>query len=231
MKKLLGALTRFSFLRFAIIGALGAPVDWGVLQLMVHWGTGPYLGRMISWFCAATFTWTGNRYFTFAASRARGFVGAGKEFGLIPCGLGARNTLRLESKMALYGHEISEKINVWEAGLDRYCRLEKGAFIGKNALEAAKAKGLTRTLVGLEMVDRGIARDEYACCNERGEAIGRVTSGSPSPTLCKNIALAYVPPAYAAAGTTIWVEIRTQKCKAQVVPTPFYKRPKKTAVA
>jgi putative flippase GtrA len=80
VKKLLGALARFSFLRFAIIGALGAPVDWGVLQLMVHWGTGPYLGRMISWFCAATFTWTGNRYFTFAASRARGFVGAGKEW-------------------------------------------------------------------------------------------------------------------------------------------------------
>jgi glycine cleavage system T protein (aminomethyltransferase) len=154
---------------------------------------------------------------------------AGREFGVIPCGLGARNTLRLESKMALYGHEISDKINVWEAGLDRYCKMEKGEFIGRAALERAKAAGLTRTLVGLEMVDRGIARDEYFCCNESGEVIGVVTSGSPSPTLGKNIALAYVPPAMTALGTPIYVQIRTQKCKAQVVATPFYKRPKKAA--
>jgi aminomethyltransferase len=153
---------------------------------------------------------------------------AGREFGIIPCGLGARNTLRLESKMALYGHEISDKISVWEAGLDRYCKMEKGNFIGRAALERAKAAGLTRTLVGLEMVDRGIARDEYCCCNESGEVIGVVTSGSPSPTLCKNIALAYVPPTMTALGTPIYVQIRTQKCKAQVVETPFYKRPKKT---
>jgi aminomethyltransferase len=152
---------------------------------------------------------------------------AGREFGIIPCGLGARNTLRLESKMALYGHEISDKINVWEAGLDRYCKMEKGDFIGRAALERAKAAGLTRALVGLEMVDRGIARDEYCCCNESGEVIGVVTSGSPSPTLCKNIALAYVPPAMSALGTPVYVQIRTQKCKAQVVATPFYRRPKK----
>lgn len=154
---------------------------------------------------------------------------AGRGFGIIPCGLGARNTLRLEAKMALYGHEISDKINVWEAGLDRYCKLEKGDFIGRAALERAKAAGLTRALVGLEMVDRGIARDEYCCCNEKGEAIGVVTSGSPSPTLGKNIALAYVPPSMTALGTPIYVQIRTQKCKAQVVATPFYKRPKKNA--
>ena len=131
--------------------------------------------------------------------------------------------------MALYGHEISDKINVWEAGLDRYCKMEKGDFIGRAALERAKAAGLTRTLVGLEMIDRGIARDEYRCCNEVGEAIGIITSGSPSPTLGKNIALAYVPPSYSAVGTILYVEVRTQKCKAQVVPTPFYKRAKKTA--
>ena len=153
---------------------------------------------------------------------------AGRQFGIIPCGLGARNTLRLESKMALYGHEISDKINVWEAGLDRYCKMEKGDFIGRAALERAKAAGLTRALVGLEMVDRGIARDEYCCCNESGEAIGVITSGSPSPTLCKNIALAYIPPTMTALGTPIYVQIRTQKCKALVVATPFYKRPKKT---
>jgi aminomethyltransferase len=154
---------------------------------------------------------------------------AGREFGIVPCGLGARNTLRLESKMALYGHEISEKINVWEAGLDRYCKMEKGDFIGRAALERAKVAGRTRTLIGLEMIERGIARDEYRCCNEAGEAIGLITSGSPSPTLGKNIALAYVPPAYSAVGTSLYVEIRSQKCRAQVVSTPFYKRPKKTS--
>jgi aminomethyltransferase len=157
-------------------------------------------------------------------------IEAGREFAIVPCGLGARNTLRLESKMALYGHEISDKINVWEAGLDRYCKMEKGDFVGRAALEKAKAAGLKRTLVGIEMLDRGIARDEYCCCNESGEAIGVVTSGSPSPTLGKNIALAYVPPAFSAVGTILYVEIRGQKCKAQVVPTPFYKRAKKTAV-
>ena len=155
---------------------------------------------------------------------------AGREFGIVPCGLGCRNTLRLESKMALYGHEISDKINVWETGLDRYCKMEKGDFIGRAALERAKAAGLKRTLIGIEMIDRGIARDEYCCCNEKGEAIGVVTSGSPSPTLGRNIALAYVPPVFSAVGTVLYVEIRGQKCKAQVVPTPFYKRPKKTVV-
>src|SRR5229473_2766761 len=154
---------------------------------------------------------------------------AGREFGILPCGLGARNTLRLEAKMALYGHEISDKINVWEAGLDRYCKMEKGDFIGRGALERAKSAALTRTLVGLEMVERGIARDGYCCCNEAGEIIGVVTSGSPSPTLGKNIALAYVPPAMSAIGTPVYVEIRGQKAKAQVVPTPFYKRSRKAA--
>lgn len=154
-------------------------------------------------------------------------VAAGTEFGLVPCGLGARNTLRLESKMALYGHEISETINVWEAGLDRYCKLEKGDFVGRAALEAAKSAGTRRTLVGIEMVDRGIARDGYCCCDDAGAEIGVVTSGSPSPTLGKNIALAYVPPAFAALGTSVHVQIRAQKCKAVVVATPFYKRPKK----
>ncbi len=155
---------------------------------------------------------------------------AGSEFGILACGLGARNTLRLEAKMALFGHEISDTINVWEAGLDRYCKMEKGDFIGRAALERAKAAGLKRTLVGIEMIERGIARDEYRCFNEAGEAIGVITSGSPSPTLCKNIALAYVPPALTEIGTPIYVEIRSQKCKAQVVPTPFYKRPKKAGL-
>jgi glycine cleavage system T protein (aminomethyltransferase) len=154
---------------------------------------------------------------------------AGKEFKILACGLGARNTLRLESKMALYEHEISDSINVWEAGLERYCKMDKGEFLGRGSLEKARAVGVTRTLVGLEMVERGIARDGYQCTDESGHAIGVVTSGSPSPSLGKNIALAYVPPAMSAIGTTICVEVRTQRCKAQVVATPFYKRIRKAS--
>jgi len=154
---------------------------------------------------------------------------AGKEFGILPCGLGARNTLRLEAKMALYGNEISETINVWEAGLDRYCKMEKAEFVGRAALAKASANGLKRTLVGLEMIERGIARDEHKVFDLAGEQVGVVTSGSPSPTLCKNIALAYVPPALASVGTTLLVEVRSQRVKAQVVATPFYKRPRQPA--
>jgi aminomethyltransferase len=151
---------------------------------------------------------------------------AGREFGILACGLGARNTLRLEARLSLYGHEISQSINVWEAGLDRFCKMDKGDFIGLAALERGKAAGPARDLVGIEMIDRGIARDGYRCCMETGEAIGVITSGSPSPTLGKNIALAFVPPAMATIGTTIYIEIRGQKCKARVIPTPFYKRAK-----
>ena len=152
---------------------------------------------------------------------------AGKELGVVPCGLGARNTLRLEGKLPLYGHEISDTINVWEAGLDRFCKMEKSEFIGRDALEKAKAGGLQRTLVGLEMVERGIARDGYKVLDESGREIGYVTSGSFAPFLKKNIALAYVPTQFSAVGSTVKVEIRGQGVRAQVVPTPFYKRPKK----
>jgi aminomethyltransferase len=155
---------------------------------------------------------------------------AGKEFGIVPCGLGARNTLRLEAKMALYGHEISDTINVLEAGLDRYAKFEKPDFIGKAALEKVKAEGIKRTLVGLEMIERGIARDDYKVFDESGaKEIGYITSGSPSPFLKKNIALAYVPPEYSAIDTIVTVEVRANKVKAKVVPTPFYKKPKKAA--
>jgi aminomethyltransferase len=156
-------------------------------------------------------------------------LNAGKEFGLVPCGLGARNTLRLEGKLPLYGHEISDTINVWEAGLDRFCKMEKPEFVGRAALEKAKATSVKRTLVGLEMIERGIARDSYKVLDSGGREIGYVTSGSPAPFLKKNIALAYVPPEFASMGTAVKVEIRQQGVGAQVVPTPFYKRPKKTA--
>lgn len=152
---------------------------------------------------------------------------AGKEFGVVPCGLGARNTLRLEAKLPLYGHEISDTINVWEAGLDRFCKMEKPDFIGRDSLEKAKTQGTKRVLVGLEMIDRGIARDAYKVLDPAGREIGYVTSGSPAPFLKKNIALAYVAPEFALLGSEVKVEIRGQGVKAQVVPTPFYKRPKK----
>ena len=152
---------------------------------------------------------------------------AGKEFGVLPCGLGARNTLRLEGKLPLYGHEISDTINVWEAGLDRFCKMDKPEFIGRDALEKGKAAGLKKTLVGLEMVERGIARDGYKVLDDSGREIGYVTSGSPAPFLKRNIALAYVPPEFGEIGKTVKVEIRGQGAGAKVVPTPFYKRPKK----
>jgi glycine cleavage system T protein (aminomethyltransferase) len=151
---------------------------------------------------------------------------AGKEFGGVACGLGSRNTLRLEGKLPLYGHEISDSINVWEAGLDRFCKMEKQEFIGRPALEQSKNAGLKRTLVGLEMVERGIARDGYKVLDDDGREIGYVTSGSHAPFLKKNIALAYVPLEHSAIGSSVKVEIRGQGVKAQVVPTPFYKRPK-----
>jgi aminomethyltransferase len=154
-------------------------------------------------------------------------LSTGKEFCAVPCGLGARNTLRLEGKLPLYGHEISDTINVWEAGLDRFCKMEKSEFIGREALEKEKSESLKRTLVGLEMVERGIARDGYKVLNDAGQEIGYVTSGSPAPFLKKNIALAYVPPELAEIGGTLKVEIRGQGVAARVVPTPFYKRPKR----
>ena len=153
---------------------------------------------------------------------------AGKEFGAIPAGLGARNTLRLEGKLPLYGHEISDSLNVWEAGLDRFCKIDKAEFTGQDSLVKAKAAGVKRTLIGLEMLERGIARDGYKVQDLQGNEIGYVTSGSYAPFLKKNIALAYVPPEHSTVDSDLAVEIRGQAVKARVIPTPFYKRPKKT---
>jgi aminomethyltransferase len=153
---------------------------------------------------------------------------AGAEFGIRPCGLGARNTLRLEAGMSLYGHEISDQINVFEAGLERWLKLDKEEFIGKQALLAVQSGGgPTRKLVGLEMVDRGIARDGYSVLSLSGEVLGQVTSGSPAPFLKTNIALALVPPAVAASGEDVIVQCRANSVRAKQVPVPFYKRPKK----
>jgi aminomethyltransferase len=159
---------------------------------------------------------------------------AGRDFGIRPCGLGARNTLRLEAGMSLYGHEISEDINVFEAGLDRWLKLQKGdfgdngSFIGRDALLAVQESGgPKRKIVGLEMLDRGIARDGYSVHSLSEERIGVVTSGSPAPFLKTNIALALVPAEVAASGADLIVECRANKVRAKQVPLPFYKRAKK----
>ena len=153
---------------------------------------------------------------------------AGAEFGMRPCGLGARNTLRLEAGMSLYGHEISEEINVLEAGLTHWLKLDKGSFIGRDALMAVQASGgPKREIVGLEMVDRGIARDGYPVLDLGGREIGTVTSGSPAPFLKTNIAMALVPAEYAASGRDVLVQVRSNQVRAKQVPLPFYKRPKK----
>ena len=154
---------------------------------------------------------------------------AGAEFGIIPCGLGARNTLRLEAGMALYGHEISDTINVFEANLGRYAKLDKPSFVGRDALLAIQeAGGPGRKLVGLEITGRGFGRDGYPVATPTGERIGEITSGGPSPFLKKAIAMAYVTPEHAAVDTELAVEIRGQLVAAKVIPLPFYKRPKKT---
>ncbi len=153
---------------------------------------------------------------------------AGREFAIRPCGLGARNTLRLEAGMPLYGHEISDSINVFEAGLDRWLKLDKGNFIGRDALLSVQAAGgPSRKLVALEMVERGIARDGYPVLDLDGNEIGVVTSGSPAPFLKTNIAFAFVPAAVAVAGQDVLVQIRANRVRAKQVPAPFYKRPKK----
>ncbi len=152
---------------------------------------------------------------------------AGRAVDLLPCGLGARNTLRLEAAMPLYGHEINEQTNVFEAGLERFCKLDKPEFFGKPALIAAReAGGPRRKLVGLEMTGRGIGRDGYPVLDAAGQKIGVVTSGSPAPFLQKNIALAYVPVEQSAVGTELAVEVRSQPVTARVTALPFYRRKK-----
>ena len=153
---------------------------------------------------------------------------AGAEFGIRPCGLGARNTLRLEAGMSLYGHEISEDINVFEGGLTHWLKLDKGPFIGHEALaKVQESGGPKRKVVGLEMVERGIARDGYPVLDLDGKEIGVVTSGSPAPFLKTNIAMALVPAEVAASESDVLVQVRANQVRAKQVALPFYKRPKK----
>jgi aminomethyltransferase len=149
----------------------------------------------------------------------------GTENGILPAGLAARNTLRLEAGMSLYGHELSDEITPLEANLGWITKLQKGDFTGSDHLRKQKENGVTRQLVGFEMTDRGIARDDFEVYVE-GEQVGYVTSGSPAPFLKKNIGFAFVPVGFANEGREITIDVRGKKLAAKIVPVPFYKRQK-----
>jgi len=149
----------------------------------------------------------------------------GNDDGVLPCGLAARNTLRLEAGMCLYGHEIDETTTLLEANLGWICKLNKGDFIGRELLQKQKGEGVKRKLVGFDVTDRGIARDGQDVLIG-GARAGQVTSGSPAPFLKKNIGMAYVPVEFANAGQTIEIDVRGRRVGAQLVPLPFYKRAK-----
>jgi len=161
---------------------------------------------------------------TAAPALFHALMSAGKAFGIEPVGLGARDTLRLEARLALYGNDIDETTNPLEAGLGWVVKLEKPSFVGKDALVRIKAEGPKRAFVGFEMRGRGIARHGYPLLDASGATVGVCTSGSPSPTLGKNIGLGYVPVALSKLGTTIQVDCRGKAIEAVVVETPFYKR-------
>ena len=152
---------------------------------------------------------------------------AGQPFGLAPVGLAARNTLRLEAKLLLYGNDMDETTSVLEANLGWICKFQKGDFIGRDELLRQHNTGVKRILAGFEMIDRGIARDHYLAELD-GERIGFVTSGSPAPFLKKNIGLAYLPVEHATAGAQFDVVIHGKPVRAQVVQTPFYQRAQST---
>ena len=149
----------------------------------------------------------------------------GTPTGVLPCGLAARNTLRLEAGMALYGNDIDDTTTLLEANLGWICKLDKGDFTGREALARQKEEGIKRKLVGFEVTDRGIARDHQEVLVD-GQRVGHVTSGSPAPFLKKNIGLAYVPVEYATVGQAIQIDVRGRLVGAQVVKTPFYKKQK-----
>jgi len=202
-------------------------VDLGAIRY--YWfADGPVSGTPARIACTG---YTGETGYEVYATPAEGprlwreILEAGREFGIRPCGLGARNTLRLEAKMALYGHEIDASITPWEADLAWMVKLDKGDFVGRAALVKQKEQGIRRKLAGFEMRGRGIGRDGYEVWLD-GQPAGWVTSGSPAPALNKNIGLCYLPVAESRPGRAIEVVIRSQPVAAVTVETPFYKRAK-----
>ncbi len=146
---------------------------------------------------------------------------AGKDFGIMPIGLGARDTLRLEMGFCLYGNDIDDTTNPIEAGLGWITKLAKGDFVDSDLLKSVKENGPTRKLVGFKMVDRGIPRHDYPIVDKAGEPIGKVTSGTQAPSLGEAVGMGYVQTAYAAPGSTIYVQVRNKNLQAEVVKLPF----------
>jgi aminomethyltransferase len=208
-----------------VMTELGAPQ--GVLSLPSFGVTRATLASVAVW--AARTGYTGEDGFElFCASEDavalwRALLEAGKRHGLQPAGLGARDTLRLEARLMLYGNDITEQTHPFEAGLGWVVKLDAGDFIGRAALREIKAKGFERKLVGFEMTGRGIARHGYPIM-AGGQRVGEVTSGAPGPTVGRNIGLGYVPKALDKVGTQLGIGIRGKVVDAVVVTTPFYKR-------
>ncbi|GAE36307.1 glycine cleavage system aminomethyltransferase GcvT [Halalkalibacter akibai] len=149
---------------------------------------------------------------------------AGKADGLVPCGLGARDTLRFEARLPLYGQELTKDISPLEAGIGFAVKVNKEAdFIGKDVLKAQKENGLTRKLVGIEMIDKGIPRTGYEIFVDE-QQVGFVTTGTQSPTLKKNVGLAIINHAFSSLDTEVEVQVRKKRLKAKIVATPFYKK-------
>ena len=209
----------------AIMAELGAPE--ALLGLRTFGVTRATVAGVDLW--AARTGYTGEDGFELfcanedAAALWRAILAAGEAHGIQAVGLGARDTLRLEARLMLYGNDIDEQTHPFEAGLGWVVKLEAGDFIGRDALREIKAAGFNRKLVGFEMTERGIARHGYPIL-AGGDHVGAVTSGSPGPTVGRNIGLGYVPKALSKVGTALGIEIRGKQVGAVVVTTPFYKR-------
>lgn len=211
---------------FDVLAALNA--DWAKRLAKMEFTTGEIAGTVVT---VAHTGYTGELGVEIVCPSERlvslytALIDAGKPFALEPAGLGCRDTLRLEARLSLYGNEIDETTHPFEAGLGWTVKLDKPDFVGKSVLLGLREAGLSRTLVGLEMLGRGIARHGYPLTALDGQPIGHVTSGAPSPTLGKNIGLGYVPSSFATVGTLLLVDCRGKPVEAKVVPTPFYRRP------
>lgn len=211
------------------IGIMQTLADADLSALKYYWFTRGHIDGVPAIIARTGYTGEDGVEIYFAPEKSEqvwnAIMAAGKDAGLLPCGLAARNTLRLEAKMALYGNDIDDTVTPYEADLAWIVKLSKGDFIGRAALLAQKEAGPARKLVGFEVLDKGIARDHCPVFINGHEA-GIVTSGSPAPFLKKNIGLALLPSDQTAEGTHFEIDVRGRRLAAAVVPTPFYKRSK-----
>ena len=212
------------------LAALQPLVDIDLAQIKYYWFAFGHFQGLPVMLARTGYTGEDGYEIYCPAAKAEGVwdavMASGQPLGLVPTGLGCRNTLRLEAKMALYGHEIDDTTNALEADLGWIIKLQKGDFLGREALAKVREQGLARKLVGFRMLEkRDIARDHMDVLID-GRKAGYVTSGSPSTTCGVNLGCCYVPLSHAEPGSRIEIEIRGRACPAEVVPTPFYKRAK-----